>query len=159
MGSLGLSGRLLGDLSEGRLEASGRLSGRLLGLGWPQAWLQKTLPRGFKGRCDFVPICAIENAPQQGRPIPQLDHGPCADPARTPTPGSCLGKYPRIRIRNSNNKRKRIISKINSETEEREGRVFSRKLEKKLDQTVVTAYKDGDVILHKYFDKETLTIF
>jgi len=50
-----------------------------------------------------------------------------------------------------------IISKINSETEEREGRVFSRKLEKKLDQTVVTAYKDGDVILHKYFDKETLT--
>ncbi|MBC8148036.1 MAG: hypothetical protein H8E98_08650 [Bacteroidetes bacterium] len=48
-----------------------------------------------------------------------------------------------------------IISRIDPETKEREGRVFSRKLEKKLDQTAVTAYKDGDVILHKYFNKET----
>ena len=47
-----------------------------------------------------------------------------------------------------------IISRIKPETKEREFRVFSRKLEKKLDQTQVTGYKDGDIILHKYFNKE-----
>ena len=46
------------------------------------------------------------------------------------------------------------ISRIKPETKEREFRVFSRKLEKKLDQTQVTGYKDGDIILHKYFNKE-----
>ena len=46
------------------------------------------------------------------------------------------------------------ISRIKPEIKEREFRVFSRKLEKKLDQTQTTGYKDGEVILHKYFSRE-----